>query len=125
MTHKIEEAKNTILKQFRKLQDSPGPSLKLYQWQRMAGKERLSSVDRNLHAAQGSLGYLLPGVITQGVPHFSVRQLPLGHPSSHGGKKPIQLTLAHHLDTIVSLVYHSSPSWWEVCSRLPIFSWNL
>lgn len=91
----------------------------------MARKERLSSVDRHLHAAQGSLGYQLPGVITQGVPHFSVRQLPLGLPSSHGGKKQIQLTLAHHLDTIVSLVFHSSSSWWEVCSWLPIFSWNL
>lgn len=43
MTHKIEEAKNILLKQFRKLQDPPGPSLKLYQWQRMAGEERLSS----------------------------------------------------------------------------------
>lgn len=43
MTQKIEEAKTTVLKQFRKLQDPPGPSLKLCQWQRMARKERLSS----------------------------------------------------------------------------------
>lgn len=94
MTHKIEEAKNILLKQFRKLQDPPGPSLKLYQWQRMAGEERLSA-----QAPASCTG--ISGIPTSR--SYRPRRFPLFREALAFGSpklpwvvgEPIQLTLAH------------------------------